>query len=83
MSTNIICYNYGLNALRDTRSYVKTVNVGGINGEIMQHTFHVGDEMVGKMETDTLEPPAVIVVAVAPGIYYRYINPTLVPDNDE
>ena len=47
------------------------------------HFADVGPDTVLEFEGDeTLEPPVELIVAVAPGIYYRYANPTLVPDTE-
>ena len=46
-------------------------------------TIHLGDGTeVGSFNQEGLVPPEEIIVAVAPGIYYSYTNPKLIPDNE-
>ena len=47
-------------------------------------TIHLPDGTeVGSYNQDTLDPPKTIFIAVAPGIYYEYSNPTLMPDEED
>lgn len=52
----------------------------------MQQSIHIDEHDVVQfyaVPDDCIKPPIEIVVAVAPGVYYRYANPTLIPDDDD